>query len=360
MDHLAIIKRMWKMLWSYRALWVFGVILALTTSAGGGSSNSGAQASGSSGLGEGFGSASISQFLAQLGRIIGRPGQFLGRADMAAFSGLLLALGVAVCGLGLLLAIVGFIARYVAETALIRMVDEHEATGERKTIGQGFRLGWSRAALRLFLIGLVVTIPIALGAMLLFGLALLPLLTWVTDITALGVLGTVVTIGLFFLVLLFVLVVAVVAHLVVRLAWRAATLEDLGVIDALRRAWGQIWGQFRDVGLMWLIMLGVRLGYGVLMVPVGLIILLLGGAVSGVILLLVRTMTGLFATGAAPWIVGALLAAPAFILIVFVPFVFLRALYLVSESGVWTLTFRELVALEALAAEPRVGRVPVI
>ena len=31
MSHVEVLKRAWKMLWSYRAVWVFGIILALTT-----------------------------------------------------------------------------------------------------------------------------------------------------------------------------------------------------------------------------------------------------------------------------------------------------------------------------------------
>src|SRR5690606_27232424 len=41
MDPVKILKRAWHILWSYRALWVFGLILALATagSTGGGSNN---------------------------------------------------------------------------------------------------------------------------------------------------------------------------------------------------------------------------------------------------------------------------------------------------------------------------------
>ena len=36
MDHATILKRAWNNVWRYRALWVFGIILALTTASGGG------------------------------------------------------------------------------------------------------------------------------------------------------------------------------------------------------------------------------------------------------------------------------------------------------------------------------------
>jgi hypothetical protein len=344
MDHLAILRRMWKMLWSYRALWIFGLILALTTSSGNGSANSGAQFSRGSGGGQGIGAESLGQLLPQLGRAFRGAGQFFDRSDLSLLVGSMGVFLVALCGLGLLLTLIGLAARFVAETAVIRMVDDHEATGDKKTIGQGFRLGWSRAALRLFLISLVVALPIGVAAVLLFALALLPLLAWVTEITVLGVFGTVLTIGLAFLVLLAVIVVSLLAHLWLRLAWRAAALEDLGVGAALRRGWGLIRNQFQDVGLMWLIMVGIRLGYGVLMIPVVVILSIIAGVAGITILLLVRGVSGLFATGILVWVVGALLAAPIFILILAVPMLILTGLYKVYESGVWTLTFRELTA----------------
>ena len=31
MDHMRVLKRSWEIVWRYRALWIFGIILALTT-----------------------------------------------------------------------------------------------------------------------------------------------------------------------------------------------------------------------------------------------------------------------------------------------------------------------------------------
>ena len=46
MDHINIIKRAFTITWSYRVLWVFGFLLALTLPRNNGSSNSGVQFSG--------------------------------------------------------------------------------------------------------------------------------------------------------------------------------------------------------------------------------------------------------------------------------------------------------------------------
>lgn len=41
MNHQQILKRAWHILWNYRAIWVFGILLALTTASGGGGGQSG-------------------------------------------------------------------------------------------------------------------------------------------------------------------------------------------------------------------------------------------------------------------------------------------------------------------------------
>ncbi|NIO72083.1 MAG: hypothetical protein GTN71_24425, partial [Anaerolineae bacterium] len=64
----------------------------------------------------------------------------------------LIAIGVGLACVIVILIIAATIARYVAETALIRMVDDNEETGQQHSVRQGFRLGWSRTAWRLFLI----------------------------------------------------------------------------------------------------------------------------------------------------------------------------------------------------------------
>ena len=39
MDYGKILKRSWNILWSYRALWFFGILIALTTAGGGSNFN---------------------------------------------------------------------------------------------------------------------------------------------------------------------------------------------------------------------------------------------------------------------------------------------------------------------------------
>src|SRR5436190_1326626 len=124
MDHIRILKRAFSITTTYRALWIFGILVALT--AGGRISGSG-RSSGSS-----------------------IPGaRTWPTLSPEAVTGLIVA-GVVVLCVALVLFVAAVIARYVAETALIRMVDQHEATGVKVGFRQGLRLGWTRAARRLF------------------------------------------------------------------------------------------------------------------------------------------------------------------------------------------------------------------
>ena len=251
----------------------------------------------------------------------------------------------------LLLVVAGIIARYVAETALMRMVADHEDTGEKRGVGHGFRLGWSRTAFRLFLIDLVVVLPLVLAFILLFAIALAPLLLWLTEETTVGVVGTVATIGLSVLVILLAIVVALAVSLLMVFFRRACALESLGAIEAIKRGYGLVRRHFKDAAIMWLLMVGIGLGWGLIMIPLVFTLLVLGvllGALPG---LLAGGLASLFAEGAIPWITGAVIAAPIFLLVVTVPSVFLAGLMEVFKSSVWTLTYRELLTLEPVWVE---------
>lgn len=335
MDYIKILKRSWEILWHYRALWIFGILVALTAGGGGGNSGSGYQFNG-----EDF-SRGQSPFPGWETPHIGPE-----------IVGTLIAIGVAIVVLILLLVVVFTIIRYVASVALIRMTDRYEETGEKVSVRQGFRLGWSRSAWRLFLIDLLIGVPAALGAFLLIALSLAPLLLWTTHSNILGAAGTVATIGLFFLAILFVIVAFVAISVFKEFFWRACILEGKGVIDSIRHGFAMVKRRLGNVALMWLIMLGVGLGFTIAMIPVVLLLIVLGLAIGGVPGYLVGLLVSQAAEGAAPWIIGALVGVPIFILVIGVPSLFLGGLYQVFTFNVWTLTYRELRALEQVTGEP--------
>jgi len=336
MDHLKVLKQAWETTWRYRALWVFGIILALTT---GGGVNRGT----SSFRGEDF-----------------SPGREFHIEEIPPeVSSILIAIGIGLACVILILIIATAIARYVAETALIRMVDDYEETGEKRSVRQGFRMGWSRTAWRLFLINLLTGLPTTLAFILLFALAAAPLLLWATKSKALGIIGTIATIGLFFLVLFLAIVVGAVLSLLRKFFWRACALEELGVIESIRQGFGAVRQHWKDVLVMWLIMVGVSIGWAIAIIttvivlfPAIVLLIIVGGVLGGLPALLVGGLASLFFEGAVPWILAAVVGIPIFMLVVAVPWLFLGGLMEVFKSSTWTLTYRELRALESMETEP--------
>ncbi|MGB3904991.1 MAG: hypothetical protein WBB22_08720 [Anaerolineae bacterium] len=331
MDYGKVLKRSWEILWRYRVLWVFGVIVALTA-AGGGGEGVGPQMSWS-GDGEGPGVPTI-------------PPEVVGT---------LVAIGVGLLCLIVILAIVGLIAQYVSQTALIRMVDDYEETGEKRGVRQGFRLGWSRTALRLFIIDLLTRLPSVLVAFLLVLLGLGGVV-WMfltpEGATVMNVIGAVAYIGLSFLLILVAIVVSLVVSLFRQFFFRVCALEELGVIESLRQGYQFVRRHLRDAVLMWLIMIGLEIAWMIVMIPMVLVLLVVAALVGGLPALLVGGLAAFALEGPAPWILAAVIGLPIFILVMVAPLTFLGGLAEVFKSSVWTLTYRELRALEGLEAEP--------
>jgi hypothetical protein len=93
---------------------------------------------------------------------------------------------------------------------------------------------------------------------------------------------------------------------------------------------------------MWLITVGLRIGWTILMIPVVLLLLVVSGALGGLLALLAGGLTGLAFEGAVPWIVAGVVGIPIFILVLAAPLSFLGGLFEVFMSSTWTLTYREL------------------
>jgi hypothetical protein len=336
MDHTQILRRAWELTWRYRVLWVFGILLALTTSRGSG--NNGFQYS----LGR-------DDLFAPGGPLFG-PGT--PPRIPAEIVGTLIAIGIGLACLALVLVVISLVVRYVAETALIRLVDDHETTGERRRVGEGFRLGWSRTAWRLFLIDLLIGVPVAVVFVVLFLVALAPLLLWFARRDTVGSVGVLATIGMVVLFIWLAVAVAVVLTLLVRFFRRACALDGLGVVESIRHGFGVVRDHFRDVAIMWLIMVGVSLGAGVLFFLAAILLVALGLLAGAVPALVVGGLASMVSEGVLPWILGILVGAPVFFLVLVLPLLFLSGLFEIFKSSVWTLTYRQLRALDKAELEP--------
>lgn len=348
MDHTKILKRAWHILWRYRVLWLFGFILALTTASSGSSGTS--YSVGSNNFNRDRSSYRLEELDPDLQKdfeeAIEGMVELFTEGIPPDVSNTFIAVGI---GLGLfilVLVIVGMIFRYVSETALIRLVDKYEETEEIRSVRYGFRLGWSRSAWRLFLIDLLVGIPAFLVFLIFLLLVLAPILLWGSGIMTLGVAGTIASIGLFFLLVFFAIIVGVVLGFLKQFFRRACILEDLGVIESIKRGYLVARQNLKDAGVMWLIMAGISIGWSIVIIPVGLLILIISGLVAGVAALTVGGLTGLSLEGIQPWIFAAAVGLPIFLVLVSCPLAFVNGLRVTFVSSTWTLTYRELTALE--------------
>jgi hypothetical protein len=343
MDHINILKRAWQILLGCKPLWFFGFLLALTTAS-------------SSWMfmfpgGDDPSARYTFSFSLPDGTIVRIPGenqlQWEGGVPEEVVQWLI-TIGITLLCVVVALIVLRLIVRYLSETALIRMVNEYERAGEMCNVGQGLRLGFSLYAVRFFLIDLVIVGCAVLVFILLFAVSIAPFFLWMTEITALGIIGTVAGIGLFFLFIFLAIVVGAALNLLRDFIKRACAVEDLGVFAAMARGFVLVKRHVRDVGLMWLLMLGIRLGWPIVIFPVALLLISIGLLIAGGIGLLVSGLAGLAFAGNVSAILAGLFGFVVFMLIVGLPLAFLTGLRDTYVSSNWTLTYRDVLALESM------------
>jgi hypothetical protein len=373
MDPVKILKRAWHILWSYHALWVFGLILALTAAgSSGGSGNNGARFSGDGNnqsyqapLPENW-REEIGKAFAEVGKEFSRiledglPSIGISKGELTALIWIMVIFVLVMLVVGLVMAI----ARYVSETAVIRMVDEYEATDTKMSVRQGFRIGWSRTSWRLFLINLIVNLPIILlmGLLVVVGFVIYRMVMGGNETFAVA--GIVSLIGVVFLAIFVVVILSIFLGLLRHFFWRVCALEDVGVGESLRRGFALVHENWKNVGLMWLVMIGLGIAWLlvsiiaiVLTLPVVLVTSVIGAIVAAIPGLLLVGLFSTFLSGYLPWIAGGLFVLPLFFVIAFSPWVLLTAWQQVFTSTVWTLTYREIKALPVETPETEIGPV---
>ena len=365
MDYGKVLKRSWHMVTRYRALWIFGIVLGLVTFSwemvlfsGLDDENQPPRGIVITPLaGETFYDAlertlqqeidkaetEISIALHELDQLFT---EGLGRRFIVDVITVLAVLAAAF----VVMLIVTKIARYVSEAALIRMVGEYEDTGERRGVRQGLRLGLSRTAWRFFFIDLVIDIPVILAFLLLFALAFVPLVFGIRGSTPTTVIaGSLLTGGLFAAGFVLTIVAGTLLTVLKRFFRQACALENLGVLASIRRGWAVVRGKPADVLVMWLIMLGIGLGWAILIMlsflvlfPLLLLFIVLGGVAGALPAYLVFLLSSLVFEGALPVLLAVIVGLPIFILVMLAPWWCLGGLMEVFKSSAWTLTYREL------------------
>jgi len=363
MDPVKILKRAWEILWSYRALWVFGLILALAgtgTSANGSNNGTRYQYDGNH---QQTSPQSMQEFFKDFDQEMqklfheGIPDMHITSQSLIAF---LWIVGIFVV-IMLIMGIVMAIARYVSETAVIRMVDEYEGKGTKMTIRQGFGIGWSRTSWRLFLINLIVNLPAIFLLLILFSAGLAIYFAVVNGNSAFTAATVIPMIGLVFLAIFGMVILSIVLHLLRHFFWRVCVLEGASVGESLRQGFAIVRDNWKNVGLMWLVMLGLGIAWVVVSIiavivtiPAVIVTSMIGLIIVAAPALLLVGAFSLFLSGPLPWIAGGLFVLPLFFIIAFSPWILLGSWQTVYTSTVWTLTYREIKALPDIKPEPKV------
>jgi hypothetical protein len=333
MKYTQILKRAWQILWHYPALWVIGILLALTGGASGGGS-SGLRFSGNNNnYWQGF------QFdpPAELSRKIEQLNRYMDSHFGNINENTILMWAIIAALVILILVVIGVFIKYISLTATIRMVDHLENTGEKVSWRKGLRWGWSRSAFRLWLIRLVVVIPTFLLFLVLFGCAALPVLLGLAGGRTSTAAGIIATIGIGFLVFLIVFIVAVLITVWLRFASRECVIQNQGVMASLSASWKSLRNEWKDISIMWLILTGVRIGIGIAMIPVVLILIALSAALAGGIGLLIYGIAGMSIT-------AILVGVALFILLLGAPMLLISGLKETYFETSWTLVYRDIQA----------------
>jgi hypothetical protein len=84
------------------------------------------------------------------------------------------------------------------------------------------------------------------------------------------------------------------------------------------------------------------------MIPVTIVLLILATAIAGFPALAVGMLASMTMAGPGPMFLGLLVGVPIWVVIFFAPLLFVGGLWTAYKSSVWTLTYRELSALESV------------
>ena len=265
-----ILKRSWKILWNYKVLWIFGILLALTAGGNAGSSNSGwrsqAPQSGAGGLTGLTPEKVISEnapewvrqmvdwFVKDIQPVLLNPEQHIGT---------IVAIGVILLLVILVVSIIAAFVRYPAETAVMRMVDGYETDGTKLSFKQGWKLGWNRRAFRMWLIDLILSLPVVLLISIMIGAGLALFMPQFGTSSKPGTEAIVLAIGLGFLSLFLVIVAAVFLTVLRNFFARAAALEGLTLKESFKYGWEMFKRNWKSAGLMLLVMFGIGIAFGI-------------------------------------------------------------------------------------------------
>jgi hypothetical protein len=336
-DQIQILKRAFEISWKYRALWLVGLLLVL---AGGGIT----------GLSRGGAPGA-----APNAEVSGGGHEWQGLPEQAPriwaeIGAILVIVGIVLLAIIVFFVLIGIariVLRFMMRTSLIQMVNQYEETGEELSVGSGLKLGWSRASFRLFLISLVLKLPIALLIIGLIGLALALAVTSFVIGSGPSIAFGVIMILLLIPITMVGVGLGVLIGPLIQVTYRACVIDDLGVWDAIRFAFGLVGRNLGPTALQWLLLVGLGIAWRIALIPINLLLVMLAlliGGVPGAVIGVIGELIGGWPLGLGA---GLLVFVPLFILVVALPNLALDTAATVYRSTVWTLAYRELKVIDA-------------
>jgi len=263
------------------------------------------------------------------------------------------AVGITILSLFLIFGLISLLGYYVAQTALIRMVDETERSGSKLTFFQGLRSGFSNRAMRVFLLDLIFVL-VVIGT---FALEIyLTVITFQT-VDKFGDLLVITTAfgiaGMLFITVMFFMILAFLLSVIKPNVRRAIVIGNKGIFSALAQGFSLLKNNFKEVGVTWLIWIGTRILWVpasvlvlILMAPLLFIFLMAGVLISVVPGLLAAVIASQFVSWVGAGIIGVMVGTPIMIVVTALPFLVVKGWVEIFKSSLWTYEYGELSAME--------------
>jgi hypothetical protein len=338
MNYGQIIKRSWEILKNNKFLWGLGILAGLVSGGGGvpsfnfPSNFQSAQPTPATiqtwpTVSPASGDANLS--MANVGRVLGEVVDRSGDAVKSPISATTISIIVLCVVFGIIIGLVILYFGTSAQAGLILAVDKLETTSEKmgfkKALNEGKKYFWRIFGAGLLYSAYVLIFLVICGA--LIGIAILLNNTVATVVIIL--LGVVLVIAFLVSCLYLVVLYLFVTQIIV--------LENLGPIEALKKAHILVKNNWRDVLISWVIMMGIGFVVGLALV----LALLIVGAILALVGFGVYGLTG---------VVGTVIYGIIFGIILFVVLLVVRGFITAYMSIFTTLVYRALYYIQAQKA----------
>lgn len=298
MDYFDLLKRAWSITWRYKALWVLGLFA-------GAMSGSGGFSGGSSGSGY---SESGQELSSQWNQFV----------SWATDNIVLIAVVVG----GLTIISIGLWILTVAAQGGIAHGTNEAAEGRTPALKESWSVGFSKWG-RTFMVQFVLALPVFVVVMVMAAMVAVLGLSVAADSDMAGGIG----VGMCFVFPLSIVVIiaaSVIIGILLPVAIRYGVLLDVTYGQAIKRAWGDLWGK-KGLLVFWLVMLLPGIAYGFVVFAIALVALIPAGVA---------------------FFAGQYVVAGAFGLLMVLLMMLPNAIYATFVNAAWTLMFRQLTGLE--------------